>query len=534
MINLFKSMKKYIINSLRAPTAGFLALLFFSIFTLFLIFSIIKWAGNTRIDLAKSHISLILEVGDFENSLELILEYLKENPDDENGIKKLLETGATYYTEHPEIPKTMVESFLSKVHNATQIKPLYLKAWYLYYSENEIKSIELIQSSPNVSAYDLTIGAEIAFEAENYNEVVSLINTIPDDQMTKQTRYLYLYSLIETGELEQTETLLDQKEYASLCGEHCYRELYLKQKKYLKMIPYLIAAEWGSYTPGPVAATLIPGLGWLFFILHLGGWRFWGKKEKLLPLAALPLGILSTLVTVFVVLIQDAAFGIGKEGQWDTVTSLIYFIVGVGAREELIKLLFFFPVALFLVNQKEDLVIIALASLVGLGFAIEENIHYYNQYGGAVVLTRFVTANFFHMTMTGFCGYFLVRALKYGEDEWGVLIFQTVKMIVVHGLYDFFLTSIDEGEFFAMFVYIYISREYLQLFLSANHYNRFLALPVSFIIALALSVGMTYFVSAGYSGLTGAFYVLASSLLGVAIIIYMFFYELKDQIHMKK
>ena len=58
-----------------------------------------------------------------------------------------------------------------------------------------------------------------------------------------------------------------------------------------------------------------------------------------------------------------------------------------------------------------------VASVVGLGFAVGENVDYYQMNQGHSVFGRFVTANFLHLTLTGLVGHALVQAVQ-GRIHW--------------------------------------------------------------------------------------------------------------------
>ena len=89
----------------------------------------------------------------------------------------------------------------------------------------------------------------------------------------------------------------------------------------------------------------------------------------------------------------------------------------IGLREEALKLLLFVPLIPFLLNR-DDLEILTVAGLVGLGFALEENINYFQASAGLSAVGRFATANFLHIALTAMCGLTLTRAIVHrGEDS---------------------------------------------------------------------------------------------------------------------
>ena len=63
--------------------------------------------------------------------------------------------------------------------------------------------------------------------------------------------------------------------------------------------------------------------------------------------------MISTTPTIFLVILQDdiLGFAVGE----DTLRSFAYYLAGVGAREELCKLLLFLPLLPFLIKRDDEL-----------------------------------------------------------------------------------------------------------------------------------------------------------------------------------
>lgn len=157
-------------------------------------------------------------------------------------------------------------------------------------------------------------------------------------------------------------------------------------------------------------------------------WR-WAR-----PAAPVMAGVCSVWPTLAILAYQEYHLGFTEDAPFPH--DLWYYLAGVGLREELCKLLLLSLFLPWLVWRRDECVAVLTAAFVGLGFALEENMNYYQEYGGAVSLARFLTANFLHAALTGIAGHGLYRMLvtRFGEAERFIITFLGV--VVAHGLYD--------------------------------------------------------------------------------------------------
>ena len=116
---------------------------------------------------------------------------------------------------------------------------------------------------------------------------------------------------------------------------------------------------------GIIAA--VTALVWAVLLLRMGQIDRWFSREFLLCGLAFIGGALSTIPTLFLVIIEDAYVGYQPDG--NLVPTIAFYVGGVGLREEFCKLLFFLPFAPYLAKKRFDLDALIVASFVGLGFA---------------------------------------------------------------------------------------------------------------------------------------------------------------------
>ena len=187
---------------------------------------------------------------------------------------------------------------------------------------------------------------------------------------------------------------------------------------------------------------------YLFLSLLVGAvWFISLHKASRIPrrlwwisLAAIPLGMLSTVITLVLGELQEARHGLSVTGQ--VGPDFVFWIASVGLREEVSKMICVLPLLLLLRKGTPAQALMA-ASCVGLGFAVEENINYLAGSHGTDLLGRFITANFLHVAMTGLIGHALFRFLRYPKNFGNAFLATFVGMVVLHGVYDFSLTYYD-------------------------------------------------------------------------------------------
>ncbi len=349
-------------------------------------------------------------------------------------------------------------------------------------------------------------------------------------ERARRVRGHFLTSLVESGAADEFANYLVKSEFREAADPELILDYHLKRGEYAAILGPLVATQTAHTKWSEVVAALLVGAGWFVFLLHMG--RGLERPAIFLPTAlfAFALGVVSALLTLYVLVIQEHLFGEAGENR-GIVFNLVNAIFGIGLREELLKLICALPLALILRKERDSLKIFTLVSIVGLGFAVAENVNYY-AYGGEVIVGRFLTANFLHMTLTGYIGFYFVRAFQ-KKDRWENFSEGFFLMVLCHGLYDFFLIepSLGEFSFLAYTVYIWISQKYLRLLVSLRPRRAGeSSLTQVFLFALTTAVGAGYWQLARSVGFAQGVLELGISLLGVAVILIMFFREFDERV----
>ena len=312
-------------------------------------------------------------------------------------------------------------------------------------------------------------------------------------------------------------------------------DYFMENKQYLRANYHLVRSQIQGRSFLTIAMVALSGLAWLLLLMHLGHAWYWEKKHKwLIPLAII-LGILSAHSTLIVAVMQD--FFIQHDAREKTFFyNLVYYVLGVALREELVKLLFFLPLIPMLKNCRDNAVVFVLASIVGLGFAIEENINYYSAHAlSDIIVSRFMTANFLHAALTGIAGFCLWNAFYRGGEHWQYFNTQVLKVIGMHGAYNFLLTDNSFGNlsYFAMTVFVLLTFEYIRTILYFSSYrHRECTLTQLFIACLSFVIGLNLlFLVYQSMNFSASLKIMASGILGLVLIAYAFLREFNEEVH---
>ncbi len=282
---------------------------------------------------------------------------------------------------------------------------------------------------------------------------------------------------------------------------------------------------WGwrsRLTLAGVAMSGTAALAWGFFCSRLGKLAERPVRRLVFYVCAFALGVLSVAPTMALITIEEIKLRLVETG--DAARDILFFVFGVGLREEASKLLMFAILLPALRKWGDKLDVLVGGAMVGLGFAAEENLGYLASGDLHTGLGRFLTANFLHIAMTGVLAAALDDLVT--DPEGQAVEFSRTALLVVglHGAYDF-LISHEEfgGSFMAMAVFVFLTR----LFLSyVDRARRRVDRGVSPLQAFVLAASAVTGVSAAYATLAvgplNALWVMAEGLLGEAIIFAMF------------
>ncbi|MCM2314422.1 MAG: PrsW family intramembrane metalloprotease, partial [Thermoanaerobaculia bacterium] len=216
--------------------------------------------------------------------------------------------------------------------------------------------------------------------------------------------------------------------WASASGPKLRLAIAEHDRDWPTMLLWLWPSSFEGVEAWPLALAALAGVLWFLIATRLGRISESVSGRRALYAAAFALGVLSVYPTLIVITIEEVAFDFRPVGQ--VVPDAIYYVFGVGLREEACKLLLFLPLLPILRRRGSRVEALTCGALVGLGFAAEENLLYFQNFEASVALTRFLTANFLHMSLTALAGlavYDASRAWNRSAD----ILNATLPMIVL-------------------------------------------------------------------------------------------------------
>ena len=342
-------------------------------------------------------------------------------------------------------------------------------------------------------------------------------------------RLIRLY--LDNRQYDEIEALKRDPRFASGIDPSVEQNIALSRMDWSTLVRTLIPAAYEDVNPAMVFLALVAGAIWAVILLRFNGAISFRAAPVRLALPALLLGALSAHATILFIFWQEHQLGLGMGS--DVMGQFVYSL-GIGFREEGLKLLFFCPLLPFL-WRRSDLEILTVAGLVGLGFAIEENINYFAGSAGLSALGRFATANFMHISLTALGGLTLARACIHRRardlQQAGITF---ASIVAFHGLYDAFLIVdlLADSAWLSMTVFIVMSYQY---FGWLRHLRDEWKDPVSitsvFTLGLVVVTGLSYCLYAWEFGMADAFNGVVSEVLGIAVILIMFYREIPETIH---
>lgn len=329
------------------------------------------------------------------------------------------------------------------------------------------------------------------------------------------------------GDFATLDRLLNDPRYAAQFDDGRRLEIAVQRHDWLDVLRLIPTTEYDNVQVGLVALACLAGLIWLVFCVQASQPRSAFGATAALCIAAVGLGVLSITPTLLAGYWQEQVMGLVPRD--DLAGGLLFFLAGVGLREELVKLLFVTPLLPILLRRGNELEMLIVAGCVGLGFAAEENIQYYHSYGAIAAPSRFLTANFFHIAATGLCGLALCRAIRNPREGVNQFLSVFLFVVVVHALYDALISLPDlaEASFISLVCFIVLCWQFFREMRERRGAKQDAAsLTATFLFGLSFLVAVTLVYMAHDIGLAPAVRFLGPAAAELGIIAYVILREL--------
>ncbi len=384
---------------------------------------------------------------------------------------------------------------------------------------------ERAERSPPVRHSNYAIGAVLASLGDVEGALVAFDREAADPAAL-EARERVVDLARERRDVDWLRRVADDPRYADTVDAGVRLDAAIAARDWWRVLLLIVPAQHANARLSLVLLACLAALGWFVLLAQMSQAPLAGWGRVALCVAGVALGAVSTTPTLFTVIWQEEVLGLVPRD--DVAGGLFFFIAGVGLREEAIKLLFFAPLVPVLLRRGSQLEMLIVAGCVGLGFAAEENVSYY-QYGATNAPGRYVTANFFHIAATALCGLALCRAFLHRAQGPGLFLQTFVIVVVIHGVYDAVLSIPALAE--VSLVYLgclaalafWFFREVRALRLVRRDT---LSLSGTFVLGIATLLSATLIVLAGDLGLSFALLVMIPTGLEMALLVYLFLREM--------
>lgn len=240
-------------------------------------------------------------------------------------------------------------------------------------------------------------------------------------------------------------SLKDQPALRRLCADpRCAREidpalLYVAAKTLGDrglMLRFFVKFKLKRWLQGPhVPLALFSGVVWYIILVRSAGRERLRRWRYLSP-------VFAGVVSVWLLQWAQSAFhySMPEDREGDPMREFLQYVIHVGVPEEAVKLLMFALFVPLLVRSGSESKAALTAGCVGLGFAMCENVGYYNNYGAGAAVGRLVMANFMHIAMTGIIGVWFYEMIRSRFHRAGEFVTAFLGVAAAHGGYDFAAT----------------------------------------------------------------------------------------------
>lgn len=294
-------------------------------------------------------------------------------------------------------------------------------------------------------------------------------------------------------------------------------------------IPRSMMLGWTSL--GTTSLALLTGLCWMMFLLQTIQPDREPRFRVLACFVGLLLGVVSIWFTLFLLLYQEIGWGL--EQSEELIPGIRFFVLGVGFREELSKLICFLPLLPWIVRQRDELAALIVAGCVGLGFAMEENVGYIFRSAGSGTLGRLLMPAPIHIALTGLVGLAAYRACRWPKEWGGQAVAVFLGAVLVHGAYDAFaaLPALLEYNIVSYILFCLMQWQFFRELRELRTDRRELvSLSANFITCVALVAAATFVYLSAATGWRGALDIMFMSVLGQAMMVYLFLREMPESL----
>jgi RsiW-degrading membrane proteinase PrsW (M82 family) len=287
---------------------------------------------------------------------------------------------------------------------------LFLRDFYCSDRQPSEVLLTLAEQEPAERFAALTV-AQLYSAAGNNREAAAWFEK--EARAFKEAEHARLLALIHhllAKQYDKIDQLLEEPAFKQLAHAHFMRDLASSRHNWAEVLYFQTQITFQTNAHLNVSISFLALVIWLMFLFRVGQISRNDTNTWVLCLCAIPAGVFATVLAV---VISEYLAKV-----WDMVYSVYYIkqlviiFFRVGLNEEFTKLLMFIPFLPFLLKRDSEKVALIVAACVGLGFAVEENLNYYDIHGLIAAPVRLITANLLHVALTGVLGQAVYLAIK--------------------------------------------------------------------------------------------------------------------------
>ena len=474
----------------------------------------------------KESIPLILNRLD-PKQVKRIIDYRNGNVFDEVSIARMAREGLYLTASILEIPQNVLKPESQKLFKNYILSSLDKKNEEHFSKLKErMKSRRPIRFASEFYA-DILSAREKHEEAKIYYEFE--LKNYPQSDHAKNGIMRALLALEKTNELEE---LFSSQEYRNSMSNQTFENVALRLGKWIALTKRNITFIFQNLNFVWLSVTAFTAAIWFCIIISLG--RAGNLPRRRIPLYGFGFlaGFVSTFVVLGLVFWQENELQFKLNGE--IINDSLYVICGIGLREELIKLLFFTPFLFILLKKRCPMEALATAACIGLGFACSENLLYFGPGSEAAVFPRFLTANFFHASLTGIAGLSLFYFGLWPKTRWEGFIGTFILVVIAHGAYDALVGLVPQLSkplsIFSIIIFALISNYYLNSAKEVREGSSSAISPLGiFVIGSSTLIGVTWILACYLNPIREVMTTIGYSTLSLGAMAFIFINQFRNE-----
>lgn len=430
--------------------------------------------------------------------LATLMERVVRSEDADQSMEKSI----SGYEQDGRVLNHDLRALLDK-HSTAETRPLFERfiAATLHFRDEKgpplRKEIEATALRQPPVPYANEFAASLAIQRQELNAAVTWLlreGSLFTDAVSARQKAVHL--AIEIKDVEQLREMRDTPGWMDDCSLDLQRDTGALLTDVLLQWRAMFFDHFHHIAWTEFIFTLLAGAVWTFILVQHDEKDHGRWLQPVLPVIA---GVASVWPTMSLLYWQEHVQGLTENG--DQLHKLWYYTIGVATREEVSKLALFALFLPWLLAQRAPCRALLTGAFVGLGFAIEENVAYYHG-GLSHVVSRLLTANFFHLALSGIAAHSFYRMFRSGFATAGEFVATFASVIAAHGLYDWLIDTdaLDMGSWLSIVLFCVIALRFFDLLAQEADLKRStFSLRAAFLLGTATIVALI-FILAGLQG----------------------------------